>query len=700
MLLRHRFDLWLALTVLGIAVFARLVDPGLLSTLRNDVFDVYQEWRPRPDMASPVRIIDIDDRTLARIGAWPWPRSRIADLVTRLSDMGAAVIALDLMFSQPDPTASLAAPGTEDATLARAIRAAGTVVTGFAETSQDLDSILPAAKAGLATLGDDPHPFLVPIAGAVANLAAFDTAAEGTGLLSVIPDRDGLVRAMALLVSHRGEIRPAFAAEVLRVAQAAPSYIVRARGASRTVGIGSQSGISDIRIGAVAVPTDPEGRLVMHFARPDAARVIPAWAVLEGRVPDAALQNAIAIVGGSAAGLANPRPTPVTTSMSQAEMHAQAIDQILAASWLRRPDWAVAAEVVFIFVLGIGVIVLSMRRGAALSALVGGAGIAAALAFSWYAYSVEGLLFDPVSPSLMVAAVYLVFSVSGHLRVEGQRKLVKKAFSSYMSPNLVEHFIDNPDSLRLGGERRECSFVLTDLAGFTALVETADPDALATLMNKYVDGLTRIALAHGGTLDRVVGDAVAVLFSAPVVQPDHAARAVACALEMDAFSGAFQAEQQRLGLAVGRTRIGVNTGEVLIGNVGGDAHADYRALGDAINTAARLEAANKWLGTNVCVSAATAERCPGLQRRPIGRLRLAGKRATVDAYEPVPDGSGPVAPIAAYREAFGLLDSNRDLAVAAFDALGTAYPSDTLVRFHRDRLHRGETGSVVDLQGG
>ncbi|HEX9647671.1 MAG TPA: adenylate/guanylate cyclase domain-containing protein [Alphaproteobacteria bacterium] len=697
--LTRRIDLWLALTVLGIALIARLVDPGLLWTLRNDVFDVYQEWRPRPDRASPLRIVDIDDRSLARLGPWPWPRARIADLVTRLSEMGTAVIALDLLFPQSDPASPGVANG-RGAALEDALRAAGNVVAGFAETGQALESAPPATKAGLASLGDDPIPFLVPIAGTTGNLAIVEAAAQGNGLISAIPDRDGLVRRMPLLVSYRGEAYPALAAEVLRVAQGATGYIVRARGASRTVGLGSQSGISDIRIGAVAVPTDPEGRLVIHFARPDGTRVIPAWAVLEGRVPEAELRNTIAIVGGSAAELASARPTPVTTAMSLAAIHAQAIDQILAESWLRRPDWAIAAEMLFILVLGVGVIVLSMRRGAIVSALVGGAGIAAAGAFSWYAYAAQGLLFDPVTPGLMVAAVYLVFSVTGHLRVEGQRKLVKQAFSSYMSPNLVEHFIDNPSSLRLGGERRECSFVLTDLAGFTSLVESAEAAVVAKLLNAYVDGLTRIALAHQGTLDRVVGDAVAVLFSAPVVQPDHALRAIACALEMDAFSRALQAEQQRLGLAVGRTRIGVNTGDVLIGNVGGDAHSDYRALGDAINTAARLEAANKRLGTNVCVSAATAERCPDLERRPIGTLRLAGKRETVDAYEPLANGSLSVAPIAAYREAFAHLDSDRDRALAAFDALAAAYPSDALVRFHRDRLRRGETGQVIDLQGG
>lgn len=212
---------------------------------------------------------------------------------------------------------------------------------------------------------------------------------------------------------------------------------------------------------------------------------------------------------------------------------------------------------------------------------------------------------------------------------------VRRAFSLYVSPNLVDHLLASPSHVALGGgERRDCSFVMTDIAGFTSLVEQTAPDRVIRVLNDYLAGMTRIALAHGGTIDRIVGDAVAVVFSAPIVQVDHARRAVNCALEMDRFATGFAREQRSRGVPLGDTRIGVNSGPVIVGNVGSEAYLDYRALGDAINTAARLESANRDLGTRVCIGEATATRCPEADLRPVGELQLRGKSASIQAYTP------------------------------------------------------------------
>ncbi|MEM7417001.1 MAG: adenylate/guanylate cyclase domain-containing protein [Gemmatimonadota bacterium] len=210
---------------------------------------------------------------------------------------------------------------------------------------------------------------------------------------------------------------------------------------------------------------------------------------------------------------------------------------------------------------------------------------------------------------------------------------VRRAFSLYVSPNLVDHLLASPQHVELGeGERRECSFVMTDIAGFTSLVERTSPDRVIRVLNDYLAGMTQIALAHGGTIDRIVGDAVAVVFSAPVVQADHARRAIECATEMDRFASAFAKARRDEGVPLGETRIGVNSGTVIVGNVGSDAYLDYRALGDAINTAARLESANRELGTRVCIGEETAAQCPELELRPVGELKLRGKSEPVRAY--------------------------------------------------------------------
>ncbi len=280
--------------------------------------------------------------------------------------------------------------------------------------------------------------------------------------------------------------------------------------------------------------------------------------------------------------------------------------------------------------------------------------------------------------------------------LDRKHRWIRRAFSSYVSPNLVRYLIDHPESLTLGGERRTCSFVLTDLADFTPLVENTDPEIVVSTLNDYLEGMTGIVFAHDGTIDRIVGDAVSVMFSAPVAQPDHAARAVACALAMDAFAQAFANRQRAAGLSFGTTRIGVNTGPVIVGNVGSAERLDYRALGDTINTAARLESANRHLGTRVLVSDATKAGRPNVPMRPVGTLMLKGKTKGVQAYEPI-TGATANATADQYRAAFEGLSAASPEALPAFEALADSAPDDPLTAFHLHRLRAGETGATVTL---
>ena len=281
--------------------------------------------------------------------------------------------------------------------------------------------------------------------------------------------------------------------------------------------------------------------------------------------------------------------------------------------------------------------------------------------------------------------------------LDREHRWIRDAFSRYISPNLVRHLLEHPEQLTLGGERRDCTFVLSDLAGFTALVEQAEPETVVTLLNEYLEGMTRIALEAEGTLDRIVGDAVAVMFSAPVEQPDHAERALRCALEMDAFASAFTARVSREHAALLGTRIGVCSGPVIVGHVGSRDRLDYRALGDAINTASRLENANRYFGTRICVASETVARVPGFTGRRIGMLQLPGKRTLVEAWEPLqpPAGSAPWAE--AYEEAYEQMVRRDPGALNMLRELEHAHPGDPLVRFHLRRIEGGETGVMVDL---
>ena len=271
------------------------------------------------------------------------------------------------------------------------------------------------------------------------------------------------------------------------------------------------------------------------------------------------------------------------------------------------------------------------------------------------------------------------------------------ALSRYFSPNLAERLAAGAGGPDLSGQRREVAALFTDIAGFTSLVETLDTGVLGPLLNDYLGEMTGIVFAHEGTVAKTVGDALHVLFGAPADQPDHAARAIACALAIDAASQAFRARWLEKGVALGVTRIGVNAGSALVGNFGGGRFFDYTAYGDTINTAARLEAANKQIGTRICVSAAAAAHVPGFKGRPIGDLVLRGRGEALAAFEPL-DASADGPALAAYTDAFAKLRAGDPMAMPSFAALVGSNPGDALVNFHLKRLLNGGSGTRIELQ--
>ena len=310
-----------------------------------------------------------------------------------------------------------------------------------------------------------------------------------------------------------------------------------------------------------------------------------------------------------------------------------------------------------------------------------------------------------MTPALILTTTFVLGSLLHHFRSEREQRWIKDAFSRYVSPNRVSHLVEHPDDMELGGRRQDCSFIFTDLAGFTTLMESIDPGEAVALLNAYLDEMIAIAFRHEGTLDRIVGDAVAIMFSAPVPQADHRARALACALDMDAFASRYAADLQAKGIRFGKTRIGIHSGEVIVGNFGGSTMFDYRALGDPVNTASRLEAVNKHLGTNICLSAATLAGCPPeTVVRPVGKLVLKGKSQALQVYEPVtPERAAHYAPLAEYGAAYELMaresaDSETgeaSPALAVFSDLAEKFPADPLAKLHRDRLRAGSHGDLI-----
>jgi adenylate cyclase len=278
--------------------------------------------------------------------------------------------------------------------------------------------------------------------------------------------------------------------------------------------------------------------------------------------------------------------------------------------------------------------------------------------------------------------------------VEAER--VRANLSRFFSPNLAYQLVNNPEELDVSSERRDLTFLFTDLTDFTALVENSEPALIVSLLNEYLDEMTNIVFDHGGTIDKVVGDAIHAIFGAPQPQPDHARHAVQCALDMDAFATEFMKKKQAGGIALGPTRIGINSGAAMVGNFGGDTLFDYTADGEAINIAARLEVANKALGTRICVSGETVSRIRDFHGRPVGALMLRGKTDAIEVFEPLPDHD--MSALEAYSGAYQCLAAGKPEAVAAFEALAKMTPDDPVVDLHLSRLKAGETGTTFDLR--
>lgn len=691
-----------AMAVAGL-VGARIAAPDPFERMRTALSDAAERAAPRirDAGASPVRIVDIDDASLARLGQWPWPRATVARMVAALQDLGAAAIALDMVFSEPDRTspANLAAGWLAehgrpldtggplpdyDRTFADTI-ARGRVVLGYGLLPAD-NGARRIATPAIATIGSDPRATIPAFAGAVPNLAILDAVAAGHGSFAIAAGRDEIVRRLPLIAVQGGDLVPGLAVEALRVAQGEDALALR----TETAQDGTVTGYH-LRIGALDVPLDAQGGYRLHHAGTLARGAIPAWRLLDPEVA-AGLKQTIAgrivLIGTSATGLSDLRPTPLNAFEPGVAIHAEAIEQIVSGIHPVRPAWATGAEIVaalgLALVLALVTAFASLRLAGALALLLP----AAILAAAWLAFTRQHLLVDPGLPVMAMVAAFVATMLARHLLTERDAARLKAAFTHYLSPDLVQALARDPGRLKLGGETRPMTFLFTDLEGFTAMTESRGAEALVSLLNAYLDGLCGVAMAHGGTVDKIVGDAVHVMFNAPLDQPDHAERAVSCALAIDAFAVAFATGRRARGVPFGATRIGVNTGPAVVGNFGGARRFDYTAHGDAINTAARLEAANKALGTRICVSGSTVSACPGLPFRPIGSLTLRGKANAVPVFDPLPADRAGDAFVRDYCAAFLRLDTEGD--GAPIELLHAARPDDPVLALHARRLRAGE----------
>jgi adenylate cyclase len=635
-------------TVIVASLALRVWDPSPVARMRSLVFDAYQRLDPLAfDPSLPVRIVDIDEDSLKAIGQWPWPRTVLADLVNKLAQGGAAAIGFDMVFPEPDrmsPANTLRYwPDTEalaglreeieklpsnDRVFAEAIGNAP-VVLGFIAAPQGTS--MPEVKAGFAHGGDDPKLFAPHYPGAAASLKELQDPAQGSGSLNWIPEHDQIIRRMPMMVTVGDTLYPSFAADMLRLAQGASTYVVKSSGASGEKAFGEKTGIVKIRVGDFEVPTEANGQMWIRFTPESKERYLPAWKVLNGEVGKEDLEGRILLIGTSAAGLLDLRATPLEASVPGVSLHAQAIEQILQGAFLQRPDFATAAELFYILALGILIAFLIYRLGALGSAVVGGAAVATVIGISWYAFDTLGWLVDPIYPAIALTAIYLVGTLVIFLRTERERNRVRHAFSHYMAPALVERLADDPSRLKLGGETRDMTLLFSDVRGFTTISEGLDAEELTRFLNSLFTPLSNIILDEQGTIDKFMGDAVMAFWNAPLDDKSHPSHACNAALrmmrEMETLNERWREEAEAKGRPYRPVRLGIglNTGVCCVGNLGSETRFDYSVIGDNVNVASRLEGQSKTYDVGTVVGESTTARAPDFAFLELDLLKVKGK---------------------------------------------------------------------------
>ena len=660
-------------------------------TLRETAFDAVLAFdlqiRHSNGDSFSVVVVDIDRRSLDFVGPWPWPRDAMARLVEAVARAKPAVIAIDILFAEPD--------SNSPAALARRLGALtnNNTISGLAAALPDGDKRLASAiKMRPTVLGFvlDPDPVgtiaSVPIM--VRNRVAIDEvwrlggalgpqpplveAASGLGALSLPSDADGTARRVPMLVGVGDALRPGLALETIRLSRQASTYLIEPDPQSLLVG--------DLKI---PLPRDGLLRLSPFDPREHDARTIPAIDVIEGKAKTSQLAGSVVLIGGSAPELGGLRKTATDPLTPSVQIQADAIRQMAA----RRVPHNNSTAAENSLILGIGV--ASLAAAAMLSPLFATILVFAVIAAAWAGAVLlslnADLLLDPITPSIGGLVAFATTSVGSYALVRRREARIRRRFEQHLAPAVVRRIAEEPGILRLRGERREVTALFTDIEGFTAMTHRASPEQLVGVLDAYIEGVAGIVMAHGGMVDKIVGDAVHALFNAPVDLERHPQKAVDCAIAIHAWANTYRSRPGPSEIGFGRTRVGIETGPAIVGDIGIQSKLDYTAHGDAINSAARLEAANKELGSTICVGPTTASRCERSIFRPLGLIALRGIDEPIAAFEPWPD-DWPIAWRERYLAAWRLVEVDPDRAADLFDALGADCSNDPVPRLLAARL--------------
>jgi adenylate cyclase len=602
---------------------------GLLRTPEELATDLMMRARGRVPPDPRIVICAVDAASLRQIGPWPWRRSRVAELIDRLKADGAKVVALDVVFSTPsphDPGYDLAA---DDAALAASLGKAGNVVLGYFFRHEPIAVNAETLERETYNEVELRQPLSVPVRpGVEANLPLFAAAAIDQGFFS--HEREsGVLRHYALAIRYGEGYYPPLA---LRAAE------VFLGGGG--LALASRSGVAEVRLAGRPVLGDEAGQLWVDYRGPARTFLtLPAGDVLAGRTRPGTFRGRLVFVGVTETGVGDVQSSPFGSEMSGVEVHANVADNLLSHRYLQDTGLLHGVSLLALLLLALAVALLVLRVAShRVGALAAGILVIAWPLLAYAAFVAGHRHLEAVSP-VLAGVISLVLSLRVRVAAEEERaRRIRQTFEHYVSGQVVEEMLRHPERVRLGGERRDMTVLFSDIRGFTSISETLDPEALVSLLNAFFTPMTRLVLENGGTLDKYMGDAVMAFFGAPVAHPDHAHRACRAALAMKAELVRLNSGWHRDGrlpphltLGIG---IGLNSGEMSVGNVGSEAVFGYTVIGDNVNLGSRIEGLNKDYGTQILVSEFTARAAAsGFLFCELDSVRVKGKLKPVGIYE-------------------------------------------------------------------
>lgn len=639
-----------------------------LELIELKAYDLRLRARGIKQPSGHVALAVIDEKSLKELGKWPWPRKQIAKLIDYLSEDGAAAIGFDVGFLEPDEHSTIdlleeivselerfeisdqrireileekKQEADNDLKLQKAIQESNSsVILGFFfHMSQDTLDFTPSPdeiKRHLKEVDNATYPLvlyeseepkqdIIPRAFMPQpNIPSLSKAADGQGYFNMMADKDGLVRWMPLAIRCHDNIYLPLSIQSLRYALGTPPLKL----------LIAQYGVKGVLLDKLFIPTNESGQVLINYLGPE--KTFPHYSItdiLNGRIKKGEFEGKIVLVGATAIGIYDMRNTPFSPVYPGLEIHATIIDNVITGQFLSRPRWGLIVDFVAIIVLSSIMVLIIPRTSAFKGSIFSLSSILGYSIFNCLLFWKQGFWVNMVYPVLDGLSVYILLTVYRYITEEKEKKKIRSAFSYYVAPAVVNEMLKNPEKLKLGGDKKELTVLFSDIRGFTSISEKMDPEELVKLLNEYLTEMTNIVFKHGGTLDKYMGDAIMAIYGAPLDQEDHAHRACSTALDMlktlEVLNQKWEKEgKNRLGIG-----IGINTGFMMVGNMGSSQRFDYTVMGDAVNLGSRLEGANKSYMTNILISETTYEKVKeDFLCLEVDSVRVKGKALPVKVY--------------------------------------------------------------------